>query len=102
MSIAVIRTGGKQYVVKGGDTITVEKLEGEPNATVQFPVLLVADEQGTTVQIGNPTLPQTVSAKVTRQFRDEKIDVVKFKSKVRYRRRVGHRQPYTTVRIEKI
>ena len=102
MAIAVIKTGGKQYVVKAGDTITVEKLEGEVNTTVQFPALLLADEQGTAVQIGSPTLPQTVSGTVIRQFRDEKIDVVKFKSKVRYRRRVGHRQPYTTVQIEKI
>ncbi len=102
MTIAVIQTGGKQYVVKAGDMITVEKLEGDINAAVQFTVLLVADEQGTAVQIGSPTLSQTVSGKVTRQFRDEKIDVVKFKSKVRYRRRVGHRQPYTTVRIEKL
>lgn len=102
MSIAVVRSGGKQYVVKAGDTITVEKLDGELNAAVQLPVLLVADEQGTVVQLGSPTLAQTVSARVTRQFRDDKIDVVKFKSKVRYRRRVGHRQAYTTLRIDKI
>lgn len=102
MAIAVVRSGGKQYVVKVGDTITVEKLDTAVNGLVQLPMLMLADEAAGTVQIGTPTLPQTATGKVTRQFRDDKIDVVKFRAKVRYRRRVGHRQPYTTLRIEKI
>ncbi len=101
MPFAVIRSGGKQYIVKPGDKITVEKLDGDIKTPVRFEALMIADGQGG-VQLGKPTLSATVTGTITNQFRDKKISVVKFKSKVRYRRRVGHRQPYTTVQIEKI
>lgn len=99
---AVIATGGKQYLVKEGDVLQIEKLPVEAGQTVQFDVLLTAEEDGSKVEIGVPTLSAKVSAEVIEQGRAKKISVVKYKPKVRYRKRVGHRQPYTKVKITKI
>lgn len=100
--IAVIATGGKQYLVKEGDTLKIEKLEAEKGATVTLPVLLVAEADGSTVKIGAPQLSNTVSAEVVEHGLGEKISVVKYKPKVRYKKRVGHRQPFTKIKIAKI
>lgn len=102
--LAVIATGGKQYIVKENDIITVEKLSGNPGETVRFSnVLLLSNPDGGAIAIGRPNVPGAlVEGKITEQGRAEKISVVKFKSKVRYKRRVGHRQPFTKVKIEKI
>jgi large subunit ribosomal protein L21 len=102
MQSAVIETGGKQYVVKPGQSLRVEKLVVEPKAAVVFDrVLLVADEKA--VRVGTPYLEGAkVSAVCEEQGRAGKITVVKFRSKVRYRRTHGHRQAFTRVRIEKI
>ncbi len=99
---AVIKTGGKQYVVNQGDVLMVEKLEAEAGAKVSFDVLLTAEADGSVVNIGSPMLASKVSAEVIEQGRAKKIEVVKYKAKSRYRRRVGHRQPFTRVKIEKI
>lgn len=99
---AVIKTGGKQYLVKEGETITVEKLEAGVGSPVSFEVLLVADEDGKSVDVGTPTLAAKATGEVVEHGRAPKIDVVKFKAKSKYRRRVGHRQPFTRVRITKI
>ena len=101
---AVIETGGKQYLVQSGQTLKVEKLDGEAGKEVVFDkVLLVADEDGTNVQIGTPYLDgATIKAKVEEQGRDKKLRVVKYKRKVRYRRIFGHRQPFTKVTIGEI
>ncbi len=100
--IAVIQTGGKQYVVKEGDVLTVEKLEAEAGAKVSFPVLLMAEADGSKMDVGAPTLSKTVDGEVVSHGRAAKIEVVKYKAKSRYRRRVGHRQPFTKVKIGKI
>jgi len=101
--IAIIKTGGKQYKVKEKDIIKVEKLDTEEGKSITFDqVLLVADEKGADVQIGTPTLSTKVTAKVLEQGRAKKIDVVKYKSKTRYHKKYGHRQPFTKVEIEKI
>lgn len=100
--IAIIRTGGKQYLVKPNQNIDIEKLEAKEGEAVEFEVLLTADEAGKTVNVGAPTLKTKVTGKVVRQWRGKKVDVIKFKSKVRYARKYGHRQPYTTVQIESI
>ncbi|MBI2637094.1 MAG: 50S ribosomal protein L21 [Parcubacteria group bacterium] len=103
--IAVIRTGGKQYKVRLGDTIKVEKLDAEAGTgKVDFnDVLLVADEAGENVKIGAPVIAgATVAAAVLAQGRAKKIDVIKYKRKVRYRKKYGHRQPFTAVRIDEI
>lgn len=99
--IAVIKTGGKQYAVKAGDTIQIDKLAGAEGDTIQFSeVLLVADEAGKSATVGKPLVEGAeVTAKIVRQFRAKKIRVVKYKAKSHYRRNIGHRQHYTKVEI---
>lgn len=99
---AVIATGGKQYRVAEGDVLFVEKLAGELDEQVVFSDVLTVVEDGS-VKIGTPFLAGAkVTAKVLKQGKDKKILVYKYKSKANYRRRQGHRQPYTKVSIEKI
>ena len=99
---AVIETGGKQYKVSEGDVVFIEKLEAAEGETVTFDkVLVVAD--GENVTIGAPAVVgATVSAKVEKQGKAKKIYVFKMKRKKNYRRKKGHRQPFTKVTIEKI
>lgn len=102
-NIAVIQTGGKQYLVKQGDKLRVEKLETKDGETLTFDPLLVGDEDGTGTKVGTPTVGGAkVTAKVLGQGRADKVDVIKYKAKVRYRRKNGHRQPYTELLIEDI
>jgi len=102
--IAVIKTGGKQYKVAEGDVIKVEKIDVEAGKTIDFnDVLLVGEADGTNLNIGAPLVPGAkVTATVIAQGRDKKIDVIKYKRKVRYRKKYGHRQAYTQVKIQKI
>jgi len=101
--IAVIATGGKQYLVKPGETVKIEKIAGDKGQTVTFDkVLLVAEEDGSKVQVGTPNLSVPVSAEIMEQGRADKIEVVHYKAKVRYKKRSGHRQPFTAVKITKI
>lgn len=99
--ISVIKTGGKQYIVKSGDTLRVEKLACVPGETVVFDtVLLSANEDGSGLTMGNPYIAgATVVAACNAQGRADKIRVVKYKRKVRYRRVHGHRQAFTSVTI---
>lgn len=95
---AIIETGGKQYRVQQGDVIFVEKLDLTPDAAVEFQVLLLGKENGVTV--GKPFVSGAkVKAKVVAQVKGEKIIVFKYKSKKNYRRKQGHRQPYTKLEI---
>lgn len=98
---AIIETGGKQVKVEEGQTIFIEKLDAEEGDTVTFDrVLLVG---GDNVKVGAPLVEgATVSAKVEKQGRGKKIDVIKFKRRKNYLRKQGHRQPFTKVTIEKI
>lgn len=101
--IAVIATGGKQYLVKEGENLKIEKIKGEKGDAVVFDkVLLIAEEDGSKCEIGAPHLSSTVTAELLEQGRADKISVVKYKAKVRYKKRVGHRQPFTKVKITKI
>lgn len=99
---AIIETGGKQYKVAEGDIIKVEKLAANPGDTVLLDkVLLVGKEDG--VVAGTPTVAGAKAvAKVLEQGRRKKIIVFKYKAKANYRRKRGHRQPYTELTIEKI
>lgn len=97
--IAVIRTGGKQYTVKEGDKIKIEKIDKKEEAKVKFETLLIATTDGKTVDVGKPTLGEKVEAKVLEHDRNKKINVVKYKNKTRYLRNKGHRQNYTKVEI---
>jgi large subunit ribosomal protein L21 len=101
---AVIETGGKQYLVKSGDVLKVEKIDIQAGAEVIFDkVLLVADEKGENVKMGSPYLDGvTVTALAEAQGRHAKIRVVKYKRKVRYKRTIGHRQAFTKVKIGKV
>lgn len=99
---AVIKTGGKQYRVREGDTLRVEKLAAEAGAKVQFDQVLMVGE-GDDVKVGTPYVSGTqVSATVLAQGRGDKIKVVKFKRRKNYLRRNGHRQSFTEVEITKI
>lgn len=100
--IAVIKTGGKQYKVKEGQTIKIEKLNAEENKKVKFDTLLIASVDGKDIKIGEPSLGEKVEGKVKGDGKGKKINVVKYKNKTRYLRNKGHRQPFTEVTIEKI
>jgi len=102
-TFAVIQTGGKQYIVREGQELKIEKLDQEVGSNVDFDVLLVSDEEGTTTEVGTPILSgKKVSATILEQGRAKKVAVIKYKSKSRYRRNVGHRQPFTRIKIDKI
>ena len=99
---AVIVTGGKQYTVAEGDVLYIEKLEVEAEATVKFDqVLAVLD--GENSKIGAPVVDgAVVEAKVVKNGKGKKIDVIKYKPKKGEKKHIGHRQPYTKVEITKI
>ena len=95
---AIIATGGKQYRVSEGDVIYIEKIDAQVDSTVSFDVLLMGNDGD--VKIGTPVVEGVkVEGKVVGQIRGEKIVVYKYKSKKNYRRKQGHRQPYTKVEI---
>ncbi|MEW6244428.1 MAG: 50S ribosomal protein L21 [Bacillota bacterium] len=99
---AIFETGGKQYRVSEGDVIRVEKLNLEEGDTVTFDRVLLVSKSGK-VRTGTPTVEGArIEAKVLEQGKGPKILVFKYKSKVQYRKRKGHRQPFTRVQIEKI
>ncbi len=99
--IAVIKTGGKQYIVKDGETLKVEKMLAE--GAMEFKdVLLLADEAGEQVEIGKPRLAMAVKADITKQGRAKKIMVVHYKAKSRYHKKYGHRQPFTEVKVSSV
>ena len=104
MSIAVIKTGGKQYLVKPGDKLKVEKIadaSGKEGATVAVDVLMIGDEKTGKAQVGTPTLDKKIDLKLVGEGRGKKIKIVKYKNKTRYHRVAGHRQAYAEVEVGK-
>ncbi len=99
---AIIETGGKQYRVQEGDVITVEKLTAEAGDQVELDkVLVLSDDNG--VKVGSPYIEGAkVVAEVVENGKGKKIIVFKFKSKKDYRKKQGHRQPYTMLKIESL
>ena len=99
---AVVATGGKQYKVEEGDTLRVEKLKGDVGTEVAFDkVLLFSD--GDTVKVGQPALDgAAVHGHIVEQDKAKKILVFKYKRRKRYRRKQGHRQMFTAVKIDRI
>jgi large subunit ribosomal protein L21 len=99
---AIVESGGRQYRAEEGHTFSVEKLPYEVGDQVELAnVLLLAN--GDTVQVGRPTIAgASVKATVVEQYRGKKIFVFKYRAKLRYRRRRGHRQDYTRLRIDEI
>lgn len=99
---AVIQTGGKQYRVAEGETLRVEKLSASPGDKLSFSPLLFADDGGN-VQVGKPEVSGVkVEAEVMDQGKGEKIIVFKYKRRKSYRRKTGHRQPFTALKIVSI
>ena len=97
---AIIDNGNKQYKVAEGDVVRVEKLAAAEGETVSFKVLMVADENG--VKTGAEVESAKVTATVVKQDKAKKIIVFKYKSKKNERKKQGHRQPFTAVKVEKI
>jgi large subunit ribosomal protein L21 len=99
---AVVSSGGKQYRVQPGDILKVEKIPGDVGSVVSFDrVLMVAD--GDDVKIGQPVLEDAmVTGRIVEQGKAAKIIVFKYKRRKRYRRKHGHRQQFTAVKIDKI
>mgnify|MGYP002738655229 CR=1 FL=1 len=99
---AIIKTGGKQYKVAEGDEIFIEKLDLEAGDTVEFEEVLAVGE-GENVEFGKPFVDgKKVTGEVLKQGKGKKIHVMKYKAKKGYRRKIGHRQPYTKVKITSI
>jgi len=98
---AIIETGGKQLKIEEGQTLFVEKLHAEPGETVTFDKVLFVG--GDNVKVGQPLVEGAqVTAKIDEHGKGDKIVVFKFKKRKNYRRKQGHRQPYTKITIEKI
>lgn len=101
MTFAIIKTGGKQYKVQEGDTLSIEKLEHDGDKVVFDQVLLFDD--GIDTKVGKPlVVGAKVEAKVLEDGKGKKKMVFRYKSKTRQRKKKGHRQPYTKVQITKI
>lgn len=99
---AVILTGGKQYQVKEGDIIKVEKLDVEQGSTIDFNEVLLISGEGSTA-VGSPYVEGAkVSAEVLEHGKGKKIVVFKYKAKKGYSKKQGHRQPYTALKISSI
>lgn len=98
---AIIKTGGKQYKVKEGDILQIEQIENKVGERIVFDqVLLVFDEKNDKIEVGQPLVKNArVEARVLAHGKREKIKVIKYKPKVRYHKKIGHRQPYTKVEI---
>ncbi len=102
MSLAVIATGGKQYLVAKGERIQIEKLAGEEGDKVIFDQVLASISESD-YELGKPVLSgKTVEGKILKQGRGAKIHVLKYKPKSKYRKKIGHRQAFTEVEITKI
>ena len=100
--LAVIKTGGKQYLVSPGDKIKIEKINGEPGKKVIAKEVLLV-EKNKKLEIGTPLIKGVkVIGKIIRQDRDKKVIIFKYKPKTRYKVKKGHRQPFTEVEIENI
>ncbi len=99
---AVIQTGGKQYRVAQGETLRVEKLDGPAGTKFVFDTLLFADDGGT-VRVGKPNVAGvSVEAEIIEQGRGKKITIFKYKRRKSYRRKAGHRQSFTALKISAI
>jgi len=100
--LAVIKTGGKQYLVKKGDKIEIGKIEGKEGDEIEFTDILLL-EKNKKIEIGKPKVEKAkVVGKILKQGRGKKVIIFKYKSKKRYKKKTGHRQPFTEVEIKNI
>ncbi len=98
---AIVKTGGKQYKVAVGDVVEVEKLDGAAGSSISLPALLVVDGSDVTTDAA-ALAGVTVAAEVVEQTKGPKISILKYKNKTGYKRRMGHRQKLTSVRVTAI
>ncbi|MFA5595556.1 MAG: 50S ribosomal protein L21 [Trueperaceae bacterium] len=96
---AIVKTGGKQYRVAEGDVLKVEKLAADAGTELELPVLLIS---GDDVKVGEDAAKAKVTVEVISHGRGPKLDVYKYKAKANYRRKIGHRQDYTEVRVKSV
>ena len=103
MAFAIVETGGKQYRIAEGDVFSVEKIAGhKAGDTVVFDKVLLIDD-GTKTTVGAPYIEgKTVEVTLTEEGKGKKLWIQKFKAKSRYKRRLGHRQPFAKVEVKKI
>jgi len=97
---AIFENGSKQYKVSVGDVLKVEKLNAEVGSTVEFPVIMTADEKN--IAVGAEVEGVKVTAEVVAQGKEKKIIVFKYKAKKNERKKQGHRQPYTEIKVTAI
>lgn len=102
MKIAVIKTGGKQYLVRENDEIIVDQINAKPKDKLELETLATFTEDGSQFDLGKPTLKTKVKAELIENLKGEKIRVAKFKAKVRYRRVKGFRAKLSKLKIVKI
>lgn len=99
---AVFTAGGKQYKVSEGDTLYIEKINAEAGATVKFEEILLIEDNGN-VTVGNPFVKGAyIEATLDKNGKGKKVRVFKFKAKKGYRKRIGHRQPYSKITVKTI
>lgn len=99
---AIVKTGGKQYKIHEGDIIRVEKIPGSVGNPISFDKVLMFSD-GENVSIGKPALDNvTIKGRIVEQGKNKKIIVFKYKRRKRYRRKQGHRQEYTAIKIDQI
>ncbi len=96
----VLETGGKQYKVSVGDCFNVEKINANVNENVDLKVLMLVD--GDKIETGNPYLAKTAKCEIVKQGKEAKIIVIRYKAKKNVKKRQGHRQPYTTLRLVEV
>ena len=96
--IAIIKTGGKQYLVQPGDKIKIEKLDKKEGEEISFSDVLLI-EKSNKVEIGTPLVKAEVTAKILSHGKGDKVIILKYKAKKRESRKIGHRQPYTEIEI---
>lgn len=102
MKFAVIKTGGKQYVVSENDEITVDYLKQDENSEIEFEKLAEGDFEKETISVGTPTLKTKVKATIVENMKGDKLRVARFKAKTRYRKVTGFRPMLSKVKITSI
>ena len=102
MNIAIVKTGGKQYIVNDGALLTIEKLPEAKDGKITFTEVLLTDD-GKKVTLGNPTIAGAeIVADFIAEGKSKKLRVLKYKNKVRYKKVIGHRQAFTKVKVAKV
>ncbi len=99
---AIIKTGGKQYLVKKGDSLNIEKIDNEKGDKIELDSLLLFDKKSEDIKIGKPVLKTKIKAEVLEHGKGKKVKVLKYKPKTRQRKKKGARQPFTKIKILEI